>query len=332
MTSMATSTSSLSASGADRKTTSLMSNAAPLTRALRASPAARALRAGLVVAVLGGFAFSARPARAADPSVSDCLMAAETSLKLRAEHKLRLTRTQLLVCSAASCPAEVRQECNRRIDEVNAASPTIVLAVKDRAGSDLSAVRVSVDGQVVAEHLDGSALSIDPGPHEFTFEASGAPTLTETIILHEGEKDRRETVALAVGAAPQPSTAGPGSSSGAAGESATSGAGKAQRIVGLVAGGVGVVGLGLGAVFGVLASSSWKTAQSECPDHTGCSPQAMNDRSHAVTDATASTVGFIAGGALLAGGLTLFLTAPKGDSPRAGFEARPGGFAVSGEF
>ena len=52
-------------------------------------------------------------------------MAAEASLKLRAEHKLRLTRTQLLVCSSSSCPGEVRQECMHRIDEVNAASLTL---------------------------------------------------------------------------------------------------------------------------------------------------------------------------------------------------------------
>jgi hypothetical protein len=301
------------------------------TRSIR--PASRALRAGVVVAVLGGLALRAPPARAADPSVSDCLMAAEASLKLRAEHKLRLTRTQLLVCSSSSCPGEVRQECMHRIDEVNAASPTIVLAVKNRAGHDLSAVKVTVDGQLVAEHLDGSALPIDPGPHEFTFEVSGGPPLTETIILHEGEKDRRETVNLAVGPAPDATSASlSGASPGGEGGSRTASAGKAQRVVGVVAGSVGVAGLAVGGIFGVLASSSWKTAQRECPDHTGCSTQAMDDRSHAVTDATVATVGFIAGGVLLAGGLTLYLTAPKGDSPRVGLEARPGGFAVSGEF
>jgi hypothetical protein len=260
-------------------------------------------------------------------------MAAEASLKLRADHKLRLTRTQLAVCSSPSCPAEVRQECMHRIDEVNAASPTLVLAVKDRAGHDLSTVRVSVDGQLATDHLDGSAMAIDPGPHEFTFEATGAPALTETIILHEGEKDRRETVTLALGPAPEPLRASPlsGTVSGADSAPPTS-SGKSQRVAGIVVGAVGVAGLAVGGVFGALASSSWKTAQRECPDHTGCSPAAMDDRSHAVTSATFSTVGFIAGGVLLAGGVTLFLTAPKGESPRVGFEARPGGFAVDGEF
>jgi hypothetical protein len=294
----------------------------------------RVLRAGVAAAVLGGFAFTARPALASDspPSISDCLMAAEASLKLRAEHKLRLTRTQLAVCSSPTCPAEVRQECMHRIDEVNAASPSIVLAVKDRAGHDLSAVRVSVDGQLATEHIDGSSMPIDPGPHEFTFDAPGAPTLTETIILHEGEKERRETVTLAVGPAPAPvaTAATPGADGDATAKPAASG--KTQRVAGIVVGAVGIAGLGLGGIFGVLASSKWSTAQRECPSHSGCSAQAMSDRSSAVTSATVSTVGFIAGGVLLAGGLTLFFTAPKGDAPRVGLEARPDGFAVNGEF
>jgi hypothetical protein len=295
----------------------------------------RRSRSLLVVALLASVALTAPHAHAADPSVSDCLMAAEASLKLRAEHKLRLTRTQLLVCSSSSCPGEVRQECMRRMDDVNAASPTIVLAVKDRAGRDLSDVKVTADGQVVADHLDGSALSIDPGPHEFTFSADGAPPLTETIILHEGEKDRRETVTLALGTPPastSPPSAGTTPAAAADRARPVESAGKTQRMAGLVAGSVGVVGLGVGGLFGVLASSSWKTAQRECPSHAGCSTQAMSDRSRAVTDATLSTAGFIGGGVLLAAGLVLYITAPRTDSPRVGLEVRPRGLAVSGEF
>ncbi len=294
----------------------------------------RALRTGLALAVAGGVAFTARPALASDPpSISDCLMAAEGSLKLRAEHKLRLTRTQLAVCSSPSCPAEVRQECMHRIDEVNAASPSIVLAVKDRAGHDLSAVRVTVDGQLATEHIDGSSMQIDPGPHEFTFEAPGAPPLTDTVILHEGEKERRETVTLALGSAPPPGATAATADTTPGGDAAKPAAnGKTQRVAGIVVGAVGIAGLGVGGIFGVLGSSSWSTAKRECPTATGCSPQAMSDRSSAVTSATISTVGFIAGGVLLAGGLTLFFTAPKGDAPRVGLEARPNGLAVNGEF
>jgi hypothetical protein len=222
----------------------------------------------------------------------------------------------------------------KRIDEVNAAAPTIVLAVKNGAGHELSAVKVTVDGQVLADHLDGSALSVDPGAHEFTFEASGIAPLTETIILHEGEKDRRETVLLGGGAPASSSKEGPSDgtpSEPGPGES-HEGAGNTQRVLGLVVGGVGVAGLAVGTIFGVLASSAWKTAQNECPSHTGCSSQAMNDRSGSLTDATVSTVGFIAGGVLAATGVVLYFTAPKSGAPRVGVVARADGFAITGGF
>ncbi|MGH7434331.1 MAG: hypothetical protein ACRENE_01500 [Polyangiaceae bacterium] len=281
---------------------------------------------------------TAAPAVRADPpAIGDCLLAAEASLKLRGEHKLKGARTQLLVCSSPSCPGEVRSECMKRIDEVNAASPTIVLAVKDAGGRELSQVKVTVDGVVVADHLDGSALAVDPGAHEFKFETSIAPPLTETIILHEGEKDRKETVNVQ-GGTPAPGAKGSGGT-GQGNEIVSSSPppdtnpGGTQRMIGIVTGGVGVVGLALGSVFGILASSSWNNAKKECLNKTtSCPPNAMSDRTTALGDATISTVGFIAGGVLAATGVVLFFTAPKAGSPQVGLEAKPGGFAVTGTF
>ena len=69
------------------------------------------------------------------PTISDCLMAAESSLKLRAEHKLRLTRTQLLVCSVAELPdrgAPGVQQAHRRGERGRADASSS--PVKDRAG------------------------------------------------------------------------------------------------------------------------------------------------------------------------------------------------------
>jgi hypothetical protein len=50
----------------------------------------------------------------------------------------------------------------RRVDEINAAIPTVIFEAKDGAGGDLSAVRVTMDGEVLAERLEGTALSINP--------------------------------------------------------------------------------------------------------------------------------------------------------------------------
>ena len=111
-------------------------------------------------------------------------------------------------------------------------------------------------------------------------------------------------------------------------ETASSGA----KTFGLVFGVAGIAGLAVGGIFGAKASSAWNTAQHECPSHVGCSTQAITDHNSAFTFATVSTAGFIAGGVLLAGGLTLYLAAPKGNSPTVGLQAAPGGLAVSGGF
>jgi hypothetical protein len=277
-------------------------------------------------------------ARAAGPGVGECLSATETSLKLRADHKLRSARAALLVCSSASCPVDVRQECIRRMDAVNAAVPSVVFAVRTDAGKELSDVKVTMDDEVVAEHLEGSALSLDPGSHRFTFEAAGLPPATETLILHEGEKNRREVVVLGAPAAPPPAVGVPAASLAAAPPAPDSSApsavdrGHGRRVAGLAVGGAGVVGVALGSVFGGLTFSSWSSANSECPTHAGCSTQAINHRSDAVTDGAVSTVAFVAGGILLATGLTLYFTAPRDHAPQLGLQIAPGGAGLTGTF
>jgi hypothetical protein len=108
-------------------------------------------------------------------------------------------------------------------------------------------------------------------------------------------------------------------------------------------GGLGVVGLAVGVGFGLSASSSWSSAKSECASTTSCSDhaRAVADHDGAANAATLSTIGFVAGGALVAGGLALFLTAPPGEtaaSPRVGVRLSPGvgrdgaGMTVTGRF
>src|ERR1051325_1521519 len=91
------------------------------------------------------------PARAADPTVSECLAASEASLKAGNEHQLRAERRSLLLCAAASCPGAVRKECLQRVEQVSNAIPSIVFEAKDENGKDLSEVKVTMDGEVLAD-------------------------------------------------------------------------------------------------------------------------------------------------------------------------------------
>lgn len=274
---------------------------------------------------------AAAPAWASDPTTADCLSATESSLTLRNQHKLRDARAQLLICSAATCPSDIRQECVRRVAEVNAAMPTIVFEVKDAAGNDLTGVRVDMDGGVLAEHLEGTALSIDPGAHTFTFTRASDPPVQKVFVIREGEKDRRERIVLgptAVAAVPAPAPA-MATPAPAAPPAAPASAWTGRRVGGLVLAVVGVAGLGVGAGYGLAAMSRHDEAQKACPRAACPDQQGVDLWNSAHSAGTISTVAFIAGGVALAGGAVLWLTGkPETTSPR--LSLGPGSVALRG--
>jgi len=268
-------------------------------------------------------------ARAADPTTADCLSATESSLTLRNQHKLRDARAQLLICSAATCPADIRGECVRRVAEVNAAMPTIVFEVKDAAGNDLTGVRVDMDGGILAEHLEGTALSIDPGEHNFAFTHAGDPPVQKVFVIREGEKDRRERVVL--GPSPVVVAAAPGVVAQApAAPAPAASPWTGRRIGAVVLGAVGVAGIGVGAGYGLAAMSRHDDAQKACPNV--CADQHGVDLWNSARSAgTISTIAFIAGGVALAGGAVLWFTGrPEAPPPATQVMVGPGALALRG--
>ena len=105
--------------------------------------------------------------------------------------KTRSARDALVACANPSCPTVLVDECTSLLAEVEKSVPTIVLEARDAAGNDLGAVRVSIGGQELTARLDGKALEIDPGEHTFRFETDGFSALDQTVIVREGDKNRR---------------------------------------------------------------------------------------------------------------------------------------------
>jgi hypothetical protein len=268
----------------------------------------------------------------ADMTKAQCVDANTAAQDLRREGKLTAAREQLLKCADPSCPGIVRDDCAKRLDELNMAQPTIAFEVKDASGADVFAVSVTLDGRPWAGSLEGKALPADPGKHVFVFTTAGHVPVARTVVLTEGEKGRRERIVLeGPGAAPAapgvplavpnaatastPGAAPVGSAGTDAAPSPARGLG-AQKVLGLVVGGVGAAGLGLGAIFGTMTLSAWSNAKSACGGNpSACTHVASGEsyRSQAEGDATVSTVGFIAGGVLLAVGAAIFVT---GRSPQ----------------
>ena len=166
----------------------------------------RSLARSLFAAVALSSLLAGSPAHAAKPTTAECLAASENAIRLGKKHSLRDQRAQLLLCSAASCPGDIRRECTRRVEEVSSSIPTITFEVKDDQGQDLSSVELSMDGELLAERLDGTALSIDPGEHTFSFQIPGRPPLEKRFVIREGQKDRRESIVFS---SPKPTVSPP---------------------------------------------------------------------------------------------------------------------------
>ena len=89
-----------------------------------------------------------------------------------------------------------------------------------------------------------------------------------------------------------------------------------MKLGGLGLAAAGVIGIGVGVFYGLKASSKWSDQQTHCASTANCPnhAQALSDHDGATVYGGFSTLGFIIGGVLLAGGATLFLLAPKNDT------------------
>jgi hypothetical protein len=249
----------------------------------------------------------AHPRLAAAQDADACIASNESAIKLRKDGHLIDSRTELAMCAASACPDPIRSSCQQRLADVDRAVPRIVFQVKDGEGNDVPAVKLTIDGQP-REERPGAAIALDPGQHVFAFEGPGMPLVQKTLVLVEGVRDRSETVVLG--------RVAPATGTAATVEAVPSTAGGAQKILALVAGGVGIAGLAVGTVFGLTASSSWNAAQRD---------QSSSEQQSAASAATVSTVAFVTGGVAIAAGAVLWFTAPSGSgaSSRASLGLAP---------
>ncbi len=279
------------------------------------------LRGGLAVALLAVVA----PA-AAEPSKRECIEANDAGQDLRQAHKLSAAREQLLLCAVEACPGPVREDCAQRLREVDRAMPSIVFEVRDAAGNDLSAVRVSIDGQTLADSLDGTAISVDPGEHWFRFEVAGQPVLERELFVREGDKNWHKVIVLSIAA---PATNVPSSLPAPLAPTRTSG----PPLLSYVSFGAGGAGLVLGISAGVIANEKHSALQGVCNSITKtCAPQYAGDLGTFHSWMTVSTIGYVLSALGVAGGVTLWLTAPKVRGTTAQVWFGPGSAGIVGRF
>jgi hypothetical protein len=156
-------------------------------------------------AALAASCFLASGALADEKQVcSDAYSKAQT---FRDAHKLTAAREQLRVCARSECPGFIAKDCAGWLKEVEPRIPSVVFIAKGAGGADLIDVKVSMDGTPLVTKLDGLAIDVDPGAHDFVFEAADGKA-EQKVVVTEGAKAQRVSVTFgAVGAGATATTA-----------------------------------------------------------------------------------------------------------------------------
>ncbi|HEY8041365.1 MAG TPA: tetratricopeptide repeat protein [Polyangiaceae bacterium] len=204
-------------------------------------------------------------------------------------------------------------------------------------------LQVLRDGVPVTQEELGLPVPVDPGDHAVVVSSPGHAS--RTFTAHVGPESPTATVRVdsldEATTAPLP----PASSSAAPPptESATvpppvdlppaqpDDSGRTtRRYVGLGIGALGIVGIGVGSVFGVIAKIKLDQSNNgPCDPTDHCTTDGLSQRKDDERTATISNIAFVAGGVLLAAGIVLYVTAPK-PQPTTGVVVAPAPMAGGG--
>ncbi len=97
--------------------------------------------------------------------------------------------------------------------------------------------------------------------------------------------------------------------------------GSGMRAAGIVVGSVGIVLLGVGTAFGFVAKSKNDDSNAQCSG-SACTARGLELTDSARSAATVSTITFVVGGAAVAGGILLYVLAPRGSSSTSASRTR----------
>ena len=231
-----------------------------------------------------------------------CISSFMAAQRSRYIGKLIEARQHLIQCANPTCPNALRNQCGPWLNELRPLIPTIIVIAKDLLGRDTSEVRVRVDGELVADKLDGLPIELDPGVHDIEIEHEGRIPIQRRVVLAQGKQDY-EVLAdfsqMDTGSdetqvpPPQPPAPVP-----------------PLAWVGLSVGGAGAL---VGMTAGIIALERSAGLHDECSSATGCSQREIDE---ALGFAHASTIGFgIAGLGAVTTVVALLLAWPSAEEP-----------------
>jgi hypothetical protein len=190
--------------------------------------------------------------------------------------------------------------------------PSIVVQLET---PDPSQATVLLDGAPIPNSLLGEKRLVNPGRHRIEASQNEHHSKVE-ITLEEGV---HETVRLDLSSVDAGTSMSKPDAQPAIRADAPASRGSALRTIGLLVGSVGVVGLGVGTGFAVRARGLDADAKADghC-NSTGCDATGRPLNQQSLQAADISTVSFIAGGVLVAAGVTLYVVGGQASTESEG--------------
>jgi hypothetical protein len=125
----------------------------------------------------------------ADEKTPTCTQAYESAQEEKATGRLKAAIEHLKSCIDPSCAPFIREDCVRWMDQTESALPTVVFSVRED-GKDVTNVKILCDEVPLTGMLDGKAIPVDPGPHDFVFNVPGLAPMARQVLVREGERNR----------------------------------------------------------------------------------------------------------------------------------------------
>jgi hypothetical protein len=185
------------------------------------------------------------------------------------------------------------EDAGKELEATEARIPRVIINTRGSADAV-----VTMDGLTIPHASLGVKRPVDPGRHVFRATAPGLTAEPLTFTLTEGVMQTVTLELKPIIEPPPPPVAEPSSST--------------QLTLGIATLGLGGAGIVLGGITGVLAIRKRQELEPRCDKVTSLCPASEQDALATFhTFTTLSTIGFITGGAALATGVVLLVTAPR---------------------
>jgi hypothetical protein len=204
-----------------------------------------------------------------------------------------------------------RQALTEAAAELEALSPKIPSLIVKVEGAAASEVTVTANGAPVSAALVNEARPVNPGKYRIE-GAKGSERALAEVTLGEGEQ-KTALLRFAPAAAVAPPIAAAPDSKPKLGP---------RRTLALVAGGVGLVGVGVGTIFGLKSMSRHDEAEKFCTGNQCTDARGVTAGEDAHAAGNVATVGMVIGALGLGGAVVLWVTAPRAGTSGPASEER----------